>query len=392
MSETSLSSRPISDGQQGSSYVEWSAILAGAMLASAIIVVMTAFGSAIGLSLILPFHGRSPVLFYVVLALWFTWITVSSFITGGYLTGRLRRPIEGATPHEVHVRDGAHGLIVWAVAVVIGTPFATFSLSSPVTTLSLCSAIKGSVDLGTLDTSTVASSVGLNTDQIGYELDALLREERKGMADQNETTRDIPTVEPSRGDASRGFVTGAARGGLSIDERIDLVRTITAQGRIPPTDAEKRVDSILAQVKSAMDKVREATGEARRAEIVLGLSVATNAASTDSEVNRMSQQAEVISPIKEAVVAASRQEILRILSTGVIKGSLSSDDQAYLVRLVSLRANLAIKDTEKRIDVLFEQMRKTTHNVRAGAEAARKGGILLAFFTAATMVLGAAAA
>ena len=140
MTDTSMPSTRISDGPPGSSYVEWSAIFAGAMLTSAIIVLMTAFGSAIGLSLVSPYHGPSPILFYVVLALWFTWITVSSFVAGGYVTGRLRRPIEGTTPHEVHVRDGAHGLVVWAVAVVIGTALATFSLSSAVTTLSLSSA------------------------------------------------------------------------------------------------------------------------------------------------------------------------------------------------------------------------------------------------------------
>jgi hypothetical protein len=96
----------------GSSYVEWSAIFAGAILSSAMIVLMTAFGYAIGLSLVSPYHGPSPIIFYIVLALWFAWITVSSFVAGGYVTGRMRRPIDGVTPHEVHVRDGVHGLVV----------------------------------------------------------------------------------------------------------------------------------------------------------------------------------------------------------------------------------------------------------------------------------------
>jgi hypothetical protein len=116
MTDTSMPSTRISVSSPGSSYVEWSAIFAGAMLTSAIIVLMTAFGSAIGLSLVSPYHGPSPTIFYIVLALWFTCITVSSFVAGGYVTGRLRRPIDGTTPHEVHVRDGAHGLVVWAIA------------------------------------------------------------------------------------------------------------------------------------------------------------------------------------------------------------------------------------------------------------------------------------
>ena len=157
---------------RGASYVEWSAIFAGAILASAIIVLMTAFGSAIGLSLVSPYHGPSPVIFYVVLALWFTWITVSSFVAGGYVAGRLRRPIEGATAHEVHVRDGAHGLVVWAVAVVIGTSLATFSLSSAVTTLSLSSAIKSGVERQSPASSAIASSLAPGADPMGYRLTA----------------------------------------------------------------------------------------------------------------------------------------------------------------------------------------------------------------------------
>ena len=97
---------------------------------SAIIVLMTAFGSAIGLSLVSPDKGHSATLFYIALALWFVWITVSSFVAGGYIAGRMRRPIDGATIHEGHVRDGVHGLVVWALAVAIGAWLATWSISS----------------------------------------------------------------------------------------------------------------------------------------------------------------------------------------------------------------------------------------------------------------------
>ena len=62
----------ISEKTTGASYVEWSAIFAGAIVASAIIVLMTAFGSAIGLSLVSPYHGPSPIIFYIALTLWFT--------------------------------------------------------------------------------------------------------------------------------------------------------------------------------------------------------------------------------------------------------------------------------------------------------------------------------
>ena len=185
MTDTSTLAPRITGNPTGVSYVEWSAIFAGAILTSAIIVLMTAFGSAIGLSLVSPYHGPSPIIFYVVLALWFTWITVSSFVAGGYVTGRMRRPIDGATTHEVHVRDGVHGLVVWAVAVAIGTSLATLSISSAVTTLSLSSAVKGGADLAKSGASSPSSSVATVADPIGYSVDTLLRTDGSASAGKN---------------------------------------------------------------------------------------------------------------------------------------------------------------------------------------------------------------
>jgi hypothetical protein len=275
MTDTTTPASEIARNPTGASYVEWSAIFAGAILASAIIVLMTAFGSAIGLSLVSPYHGPSPAIFYVVLALWFTWITVSSFVAGGYVTGRLRRPIDGATAHEVQIRDGAHGLVVWAAAVVIGTSLATFSLSSAVTTMSLSSAINDRVDHGKSASSAIASSLAPGGDAMGYEAEALLRSE------------------------------GAPMSG-SAD--------------------------------------------------------------------------------------APRQEVARILMKGVADGSLNADDRAYLARMVSARAGLKQADAEKRIEAIADQIATSTAKERAATETARKAGILLAFLTAASMVVGAAAA
>ena len=107
MTDTSTLAPRIADKPASGSYVEWSAIFAGAIVATAILVLMTAFGSAIGLSMVSPYRGHTPIVFYIALALWFIWITVSSFVAGGYIAGRMRRPIEGATDHERQIRDGA---------------------------------------------------------------------------------------------------------------------------------------------------------------------------------------------------------------------------------------------------------------------------------------------
>jgi len=77
-------------------YVDWPAIIAGILLASAVSLVMLGFGSAIGLSFA-NFHGGtgvSPIWIGIAAASWLLWVEISSMLAGGYLTGRMRRRIE----------------------------------------------------------------------------------------------------------------------------------------------------------------------------------------------------------------------------------------------------------------------------------------------------------
>src|SRR5690606_5763350 len=109
-----------------SSYVDWPAIIAGIVLASAISLVLISFGSAVGLNF-LDFGygtGPNPIFVGIAAATWFLWVQGSSFMAGGYLTGRLRRRNFDADEDESDLRDGAHGLLVWAGAVIIGAVIA----------------------------------------------------------------------------------------------------------------------------------------------------------------------------------------------------------------------------------------------------------------------------
>jgi hypothetical protein len=104
------------------SYVDWPAIFAGAAIAGAISFVLVTFGAGIGLTLTSPYAGEGVALSWYVLGvgLWMVWAQVTAFGAGAYVAGRLRRRVDDATEHEVDIRDGAHGLIVWAVGVLLG--------------------------------------------------------------------------------------------------------------------------------------------------------------------------------------------------------------------------------------------------------------------------------
>ena len=129
---TPLTTRSIEPAlQHDRSHIDWGAILAGTVIATSISVVLTGFGSAIGLSMTSPFEGKgfSGVAIAVAIGLWVVWVAVSSLIAGSYLAGRMRRRAGDATPDEVSVRDGVHGLVVWALAALIGVVLASMSVA-----------------------------------------------------------------------------------------------------------------------------------------------------------------------------------------------------------------------------------------------------------------------
>ena len=106
--------------------MDWPAIIAGAVLATAISFVLITFGSAIGLSMSSaePGSGVSLSWLAIVAGLWLLWVQISSFLAGGYLTGRLRRRHGDATEHELDIRDGSHGLVMWALGLLVGAMIA----------------------------------------------------------------------------------------------------------------------------------------------------------------------------------------------------------------------------------------------------------------------------
>ena len=104
------------------SYVDWGAILAGTVIAVALSAVFTAFGAAVGLGSISAQPGEGLGFGSVILTGLFIVVTmVLAYMAGGYIAGRMRRRVDGASPEESAARDGIHGLAVWGVGTIIGS-------------------------------------------------------------------------------------------------------------------------------------------------------------------------------------------------------------------------------------------------------------------------------
>src|SRR5580692_2583848 len=94
----------------GSTYLHWTPILAGAVVAAALSFVLISFGSAIGLAVASPsstWRDTSSAL-ALLGGLWLLLTSLASFGLGGYMAGRLRTPWRASSAHEVEFRDGIH--------------------------------------------------------------------------------------------------------------------------------------------------------------------------------------------------------------------------------------------------------------------------------------------
>jgi hypothetical protein len=103
-----------------SSKVDWAAIFAGAVLATAVGLILLTFGAGLGLGVTSPYEGEglAPAFYVFAAGLWLLWVQLVAFTIGGYVTARLRTRQADATEHEVDVRDGLHGLLTWGVGVI----------------------------------------------------------------------------------------------------------------------------------------------------------------------------------------------------------------------------------------------------------------------------------
>ncbi|WP_119165333.1 hypothetical protein [Algihabitans albus] len=120
----------------GKSYLSWGAVLGGSVVALAISAFLIQFGTTAGLSVGDPvLSDGSPSWNVVIAGLWILLVALASSAAGGYLAGRMRRGWGDATAHEVEFRDGAHGLVVWAVAsIAIGSSAFLFTAVSSLAT------------------------------------------------------------------------------------------------------------------------------------------------------------------------------------------------------------------------------------------------------------------
>jgi hypothetical protein len=212
-------------------YVDWGAIFAGVFISLAISTVFLAFGSALGLSST-SFQSASAMPgkgMIIAGALWLLWVQVSSFLGGGYVTGRMRRTIGDAAAHEVEIRDGMHGLIVWGVNITIGAALASWLILA---------AGSGTVN------------VASKSDALAYSVDRLVR------TDTVQPGVNSDQVNNAKAEMARVLATSIGVGAPDEADKTYLVRQISARTGLPEADAQKRLDDEIQAIKAKAETAR----------------------------------------------------------------------------------------------------------------------------------------
>jgi hypothetical protein len=216
-------------------HIDWSAVIGGAIFAAAISFVLLTFGSAIGLSVASPYHGTgvSLVGFAIGASLWFIWVEISSFMAGGYLTGRMRRRAFDATPHESDVRDGTHGLLVWALGTLLGASLAIAGVSGVASSVSSVAA---------------TANGNANSPAMQVLVTRLFRSDNPPAQ---------PVSEKTKTDAALLIADSVGNREMNADDRTYLSNEIARDTGITPEQAQQRVDKAIADAKAAADAARK---------------------------------------------------------------------------------------------------------------------------------------
>jgi hypothetical protein len=250
--------QPLSVGTDtGHGYVDWCAIAAGAVMATAVSIILFTFGTAIGLSMVSPYEGEgaSRAAYLATLGLWSLWVIVSSFMAGGYLAGRLRRRVGDGTEHEVDVRDGAHGLLVWATGVVLASLLLILGVTGLVGTAATAGA-----------PAAAAASDNNGGGVTAFTVDSLFRAPANAPAPQAtvDPATGAMTAAPPAGDAAaeRDEVTrlltyGLSDGQLGAEDKAHVARLISRRTGMSETEAQARIDTVLAKAKETADAARK---------------------------------------------------------------------------------------------------------------------------------------
>ncbi len=236
--------------------VSWGAIAAGAVGAAALALLLIAFGAGLGLSAVSPWSdsGVSAATFKTGTGIYLVIVAVMSSAVGGYLAARLRSKWVGAHTHEVFFRDTAHGFIAWSFATLLSAT-------------ALSSATGYLANGAAADVSGGAPQAARSVNPADIYVDKLFRPGAAAQpASAPASTPAVGSPNPPDGtnpNQSRAEVlrlwTASFRDSqdLSTGDKTYVAQVVAARTGMSQADAEKRVNDVVMEAKTAADAARK---------------------------------------------------------------------------------------------------------------------------------------
>jgi len=245
----------------GDSAVSWAAVAAGAVAAAALTLLLMAFGAGTGLSSISPWSnsGVSATTFSVGAGIYLVVAAMLASTIGGYLAGRLRTRWLGVHADEVYFRDTAHGFLAWAFATVLTAAALGAATTAIVSGVSAGLSRPGPEAGGPADIyvdQLFRRTPGASA-QAGVSAPA---QPTPGAvaAGANQVTADREV----RAEVSRILLKSFRdRSDLAAADRTYVAQLVASRTGLSQADAEKRVNDVIAQAKSDLDKARGAAAK-----------------------------------------------------------------------------------------------------------------------------------
>ena len=240
--------------EPSASAVSWAAVFAGAAIAAALSLALLAGGAGFGFLSMSPWgdEGASAVTLGVAAILWMMFTQIAAYGMGGYVAGRLRTRWVDVQRDEIYFRDTAHGLLVWAVSVVVSAVLLGSTLASLTGT---AARVGASAVQGVASAATTAAANG--EDQANpaseYFVDMMFR-----------TEQPAPAADPqaARAEVARIVGQSAVAGDMTQEDRTYVARVVAAQTEMDQAAAQARVDEILTRAQQTADEAETAAREA----------------------------------------------------------------------------------------------------------------------------------
>jgi hypothetical protein len=217
---------------------------------------LIAFGAGLGLPTVSPWSdsGVSASTFKTGTGIYLVIVAVMSSAVGGYLAARLRTKWVGVHTQEVFSRDTAHGFIAWAFATLLSA--------------SALSSVTGYLANGTAAGVGAASQAARSVNPADIYVDKLFRDTAGQPAS-------APASSPAAGNPIPAAPSGAnsnqwraevlrlwttsfqGNRDLSAADKTYVAQVVAARTRMSQADAEKRVNDVIVEAKTAADNARK---------------------------------------------------------------------------------------------------------------------------------------